>query len=522
MKGGGWSKGTRGVRGMDQQHQYQQPVAAGRAAYESMDMPNMGMESRDYGQEAAAWADENGNEEYGPVGVKKSRVSSNMGSSTWEMNRQEVKRSRTGEETPYDGQGRSAIPDLQSRSKPAGGAKRESGFYESGVWSNGVLGDRNPNFANVANVGNSRQVEVNDVEEEEDEEAEEEDDLAAEPFLDHSLEFAPNVLSSMVKGDAGDANDDRANLGGIDDWEQEERERAREQEREPDEEEDDDEAVLRAVGGPGPHRDSYSPRDSQRYSQRCSQPDSQRVSGRDSQSYSRSNGVSYNRSNDPSNSRSYSHGQRQGGDSLASRGDASTTPSAPPVSAMSGGPPARAAPGAPTRAAPQPQRPEAGGSGERESAESPGMSSGRWSGGGRSAIGLGRESALRLSTVREESGATTDSPSHASQRAERAGADTPMSPHTPTTPHRTTGHSLIEHCPLPSRPCRVPPPHFTAGRSVRGQTRLCLPTPPPRPIAPRGTVTRLLSNPSNSPGRVTGYHTAYAVVTTLLFEAPQE
>ncbi|CAI6007657.1 unnamed protein product [Closterium sp. NIES-65] len=152
MKGGGWSKGTRGVRGMDQQHQYQQPVAAGRAAYESMDMPNMGMESRDYGQEAAAWADENGNEDFGPVGVKKSRVSSNMGSSTWEMSRQEMKRSRTGEETPYDAQGRSAIPDLQSRSKPVAGAKRESGFYESGAWSNGVLGDRNPNFANVANA----------------------------------------------------------------------------------------------------------------------------------------------------------------------------------------------------------------------------------------------------------------------------------------------------------------------------------------------------------------------------------
>ncbi|CAI5960543.1 unnamed protein product [Closterium sp. NIES-64] len=443
MKGGGWSKGTRGVRGMDQQHQYQQPVAAGRAAYESMDMPNMGMESRDYGQEAAAWADENGNEDFGPVGVKKSRVSSNMGSSTWEMSRQEMKRSRTGEETPYDAQGRSAIPDLQSRSKPVAGAKRESGFYESGAWSNGVLGDRNPNFANVANaasVGNSRQVEVNDVEEEEDEEAEEDDDLAAEPFLDHSLEFAPNVLSSMVKGDARDADDDRANLGGIDDWEQEERERARERERDEEEEEEADEAVLRAVGGPAPHRDSYSPKDSQRYSQRGSQRDS----GRDSQSYSRSNGVSYNRSNDPSYSRSYSHGQeqRQGGDSLASRGDASsTTPSAPPVSAMSGGPPARAAPGAPTRAAPQPQRPEAGGSGERESAESPRMSSGRWSGGGRSAIGLGRESALRLSTVREESGATTDSPSQASQRAESAGADAPLSPHTPTAPHRTTGHA---------------------------------------------------------------------------------
>ncbi|CAI5957656.1 unnamed protein product [Closterium sp. NIES-64] len=104
---------------------------------------------------------------------------------------------------------------------------------------------------------------------------------------------------------------------------------------------------------------------------------------------------------------------------------------------MSGGPPARAAPGAPTRAAPQPQRPEAGGSGERESAESPRMSSGRWSGGGRSAIGLGRESALRLSTVREESGATTDSPSQASQRAESAGADAPLSPH---TPHRAPSH----------------------------------------------------------------------------------
>ncbi|GJP79908.1 hypothetical protein CLOP_g10123 [Closterium sp. NIES-67] len=438
MKGGGWSKGTRGMRGMDQQHQYQQHVAnmpTGRAPYESMDMPNMGMESRDYGQEAAAWVDENGNEECGPVAVKKSRVSSNMGSSTWEMNRQEIKRSRTGEETLYDGQGRSAIPDLQSRSKPE--VKRESGFYDSGAWSNGVLSDRNPNFANganVANVGNGRDVEVNDVEEgEEEEEAEEEDDLAAEPFLDHSLEFAPNVLSSMVKGDAGDADGDRANLGGIDDWEQEEREKAREWEKErawgrggKEEEEEEEEAVLRAVGGPGPphrgpNRDSYSPRDSQRYSQRYSQ--------RDSRSYSQS----------------YSNSQSQGGDN-SGRGCAGTTPSAPPVSAMSSGPPARAAPGAPTRAAPQPQRPEAGGSGsasargEREGAESLGGSSAGWS-GGRSAVGLGRESALRLSTVREESGATMESPSQASQRTERGGGDTPLSPHTPATPHRFTAHS---------------------------------------------------------------------------------